>query len=95
MSSKRKKAPLSVKISESATPKEQAGSDGRQVQLSWEGVKAVQKKIERCLELYMTQVCVPMCVLVLVCVAMCVCVWGGSLCYGGEELVGFSHVCAS
>eukprot|EP00750_Incisomonas_marina_P014808 INCI17879.1.p1 GENE.INCI17879.1~~INCI17879.1.p1 ORF type:complete len:136 (-),score=29.43 INCI17879.1:109-516(-) len=55
MSSKRKKAPLSVKISESATPKEQAGSDGRQVQLSWEGVKAVQKKIERCLELYMTQ----------------------------------------
>lgn len=52
MSAKRKKAPLSVSVTEPAAP---AGNQA-QVQLSWEGVKAVQKKIERCLELYMTQV---------------------------------------
>ena len=55
MAAKRKKAPLSVSVTEPpAGPKSSAA--GREVQLSWEGVKVVQKKIERCLELYMTQV---------------------------------------
>ena len=48
---KRKKAPLSVSVSD-APESVQVNN----VQLSWEGVKTVQKKIERCLELYMTQV---------------------------------------
>lgn len=51
---KRKKAPLSVTVSEPERRHNGTGGDGP-VQLSWEGVKTVQKKIERCLELYMTQ----------------------------------------
>jgi hypothetical protein len=63
MSAKRKQG-LSVTVSEpqkeavrAAAVSDGAGADAQDhtVHLSWEGVKAVQKKIERCLELYMTQ----------------------------------------